>query len=236
MRVFALLVLALALAAPASGRERQRPSPDREQPRPQRPGYANPSAVIAAEIALNHLARDKGQWAAYREMAAPEAEFFVPQRVKAAEWLKGRAEPSTVAERRTQEVWMSCDGTYAVTRGSWRMANAQGFYFKVWQRQEKRGEYKWLLDQGFPLAEALPEPEMIAAHVADCSGTAPAIGVAASTTSGAIVAGETESSDDGTLAWTALPDPGAAPSLIVNMWRDGRMQDVLRAGAAIPQP
>ncbi len=83
--------VSLALAACASG--------------PRLPRYgmalqpvANPGDVIAAESAFARLALEKGQWAAFRATAAAGAEMFVPQRVKAADWLKGRAEPAVAVK------------------------------------------------------------------------------------------------------------------------------------------
>ena len=61
MRQLAALALILALAVPAEAdaRERTAPAQDgRTLPR----GYANPSAVVAAEIALARLTREQGQW------------------------------------------------------------------------------------------------------------------------------------------------------------------------------
>src|SRR3546814_5917844 len=59
-----------------------------------RPLAANPSAFIAAELAFARLAQDKGQWTAFRETAAADAVMFMPQRVLARDWLKGRADPA----------------------------------------------------------------------------------------------------------------------------------------------
>jgi hypothetical protein len=62
---------------------------------------------------------------------------------------------------------MSCDGSYAVTRGPWQRPDSVGWFVTVWQRQEK-GAYKWVLDQGDTLDKPLPESEMISAKLAAC--------------------------------------------------------------------
>ena len=53
--------LIIALAAPALAQDRRPEGRDRERSE-QRRGYADPSAVIAAELAFNRLAQDKGRF------------------------------------------------------------------------------------------------------------------------------------------------------------------------------
>ena len=48
---------------------------------------ANPSAVIATELAFAREAREKGQWTAFRKFAAEDAVMFVPGAVAARPWL-----------------------------------------------------------------------------------------------------------------------------------------------------
>ena len=79
MRHLLISALALSLLSGCAG------DPDDIRNRPLGP---NPSAFIAAEIGFARLAQDKGQWTAFRETSAPEAVMFVPQRVKARDWLK----------------------------------------------------------------------------------------------------------------------------------------------------
>jgi hypothetical protein len=125
--------------------------------------------VIAAEVAFNQLAQEKGQWTAFLETSATDAEMFVPQRVKAAEWLKKRANPPQSVKWQPHEVWSSCDGSYAVTRGAWQGAGGKfGYFTTLWERQPKARGYKWLLDQGNDMAVEIAAPEMIAGLVADC--------------------------------------------------------------------
>ncbi len=131
-------------------------------------GYANPSAVVAAEIAFAKLAQEKGQWTAFRSTATKDAVMYVPQIVAAQGWLKGKADPARSVTWQPHQVWSSCDGSLAVTRGAWQGENATtGYFTTVWQRQ-KDGKYKWVSDMGEPLPMALDAPEMIMAKVADC--------------------------------------------------------------------
>ena len=79
----------------------------------------NPSALIAAEIAFARLAREKGQWTAFRETADDDAEMFTPRRVVAKDWLKGRKDPAQAVQWETHRAYASCDGSFGVTYGGW---------------------------------------------------------------------------------------------------------------------
>ena len=82
------------------------------RPRPNAvPQSANPSAIIAADIAFNRLAQEKGQWTAFRETAAKQATMFVPEAVDAQTWLKGRADPAEWVKWQSHKAFMSCDIT-----------------------------------------------------------------------------------------------------------------------------
>lgn len=249
------LACALALAAlSAPGAAQERAPGDAPAGRPGR-GYANPSAVIAAELGFSQLAQDKGQWTAFRETAAPEAEMFVPRRVNALVWLKNRANPPAPVKWQPHEVWMSCDGASAVTRGAWQGPNGAGYFTTVWQRQPKRGEFRWVLDQGDDLAKPLAVPDMIVAKVADCpprgQGLARPTGERPSRRKADAlpperplpaplpatdVAPGADSKDgrsrDGTLAWRSSVMPDGARRVTAWLWLDGGWQEVLDSRVA----
>ncbi|WP_369026254.1 hypothetical protein [Qipengyuania sp. RANM35] len=129
---------------------------------------AKPSEVVATELAFARRAQEKGQWTAFREFATGDATMFVPEPVNAQEWLKKRTDPSEAVKWQPHEVWSSCDGSLAVTRGAWQRPNGtHGYFTTVWERQ-KNGEYKWVMDQGDVLAEPLIAPEFIRTVVAEC--------------------------------------------------------------------
>lgn len=182
---------------------------------------ANPSAVIAAELAFARLAQDKGQWTAFRETAANDAEMFVPQRVAAQNWLKGRPDPAAAVSWQAHAVWSSCDGSYAVTQGSWQSANATGTYATVWQRQGN-GKHKWLLDMSFTSAAPTPSPEMITARTADCSGAA--IPQPTNSDTGDRKVG---SATDGSLLWISTTRPDGIRRLNVVIRENGVPREVL---------
>ena len=213
-RAFAFtLLVALTVCAGAGEARRQRLRPT-----------AKPRAVVAAELAFARMAQEKGQWAAFRQFAADDALMFTPQPTQAKAWLKGRAEPPVAVKWQPYEVWMSCDGSLAVTKGAWQRPNGVGYFTTVWQRQ-KNGDYKWVLDQGDALKEPLPEPEMIAGQVADCSKPSPPdIPAAAGRTVGW--------SNDGTLQWIVEVKPDNSRSFKVHRWTGSGYEEALRSDVA----
>ncbi|MFT4025734.1 MAG: hypothetical protein QM676_02860 [Novosphingobium sp.] len=158
--------LALALAAATASAQPSGPGGPGRGPRQ---SYADPSAVIAADLALSRIAREKGQWQALRKAAAPGAVLIAPRAVDAATWLKRQPEPVTPQRWEPRTVWMSCDGGYAVSHGVWTRGGSSGEYVAVWERQDK-GDWKWLLREEGPAHETGEKPDMIAGKVAECYG------------------------------------------------------------------
>ena len=200
--------------------------------------YTEPSEVIAAEIAFARRAQDKGQWHAYRDTMAAGAMMFVPQRVDAAQWLRGRKEPPEAARWQPREAWMSCDGSAALVDGVWQQGKEHGWFSTVWQRQ-KNGGYKWILQDGDREAAASvatdgPVSDTIAAHVADCprgvAGKADrakiARWLAQPPAGGAPDIAKKGSSQDSTLHWETTAEADGAHNLSAWMWKDGDMQQV----------
>lgn len=232
MRFGAFLVLAMAgasLAATAGARE----------PHPRRAGIgtANPSALIAAEIAFARAAHAKGQWTAFRDFADEEAVMFVPQPVLAKAWLKGRKDPPAAVQWQPYQVWMSCDGTLGVTKGAWqRPDGAVGYFTTIWKRQ-KNGDYRWVLDQGDTLKTPLAEPDMLSAVVADCpvgrrDGPPPATPDNAKAKPREAGMDGSGRSDDGTLGWTYHAGAGNTRTLAVSLRKGGEMKEVLSLSVA----
>ncbi|KKW93391.1 YybH family protein [Sphingobium chungbukense] len=133
----------------------------------------DPSSVFAAELAFNRLAQQKGQWTAFRETAADEAVMFVPQRVLAKQWLKGRADPPASVRWTPSTIFVSCDGNLAASTGNWKRPDGSvGYFTTVWQR-DKKGEWKWIMDHGDTLALARDAPEFLVGKVATCKRRGP---------------------------------------------------------------
>ena len=206
---------------------------------------ANPGEVVATELAFARLAKDKGQWTAFAQYAARDAVMFAPGPVRAQQWLKGRANPAQAVAWEPYQVWSSCDGSIAVTKGPWTQPDGSvGYFTTVWQRQEK-GEYRWVLDQGDSLAKALEEPELVQADIADCPargrggpppvgkdgkplkrGKLPVAPVAADGLSGTSV--------DGSLSWRAAVAADRSRELHVLLRKGEDMKEVLTSLVAAP--
>lgn len=206
MRLAGLVIASLALTACAAGGHR----------RGDLPPAADPSAVIATELAFARLAQEKGQWTAFAKYAADDAVMFVPGPVKAKDWLKKQQDPAKAVTWQPYQVWSSCDGTLAVTKGAWQKPDGSAGYFTtVWERRGQRDGYKWVLDQGDTLATPLDAPEFVQAKVADC----------ARGRSGEVAAAK--ASNDGTLRYQWTVAEGGARHLAVEMLVDGGMKTVL---------
>jgi hypothetical protein len=218
MRYTALLIATFALAACAGGQG--------GGPRNFEPKLANPSAVIAAEIAFNRLAQEKGQWTAFRETAAKDAIMFLPQPTSAHIWLKGKADPAKAVKWQPHKAFMSCDGKTGVTTGAAQWPDGRSSYFTtVWQYFERgpgNGEWKWVLDHGDFVAAPRQSKEMIETKVASCKGKAPAALLAPPV--GALM--KMGFSRDQSLNWTWVVQPDGARTLNVQLW-NGEASDVV---------
>lgn len=245
------LACAVLVAGPAEAR------------RPQLRPTANPGAVIAAELAFARLAQDKGQWTAFRETAAKDAEMFAPRRVDAQGWLSRQSNPAVAVQWQPHTVWSSCDGSYAVTRGAWQLQKLNGYFTTVWRR-DKKGRLNWVLDQGDALAQPLPEVDFVEGKVADCRGggrggpppgdvdhlpagapdaprdkvtgnrIAPLPAALPDTQVPAGADSKDGRSDDGTLGWRSTVMPDMARRFTVWMWKDGAWLQVIDSRVAAP--
>ena len=221
MRQLIVAALALMLAGCAG-------SPDDFR---NRPLAANPSAFIAAEIGFARLAQEKGQWTAFRETSHPDAIMFVPERVKARDWLKSQKDPAEAVRWQPHAVYVSCDGNSGVTTGAWQKGPANGFFTTVWARDEK-GRLSWVLDHGDALATPREAPEFIASKRAVC-GSRPAVPIEA--------AGEGEDmavglSADQTLSWTSTVRADKSRRVTIRLWDGKDMATVIDDRVAAPRP
>lgn len=225
----ALAVTAGLLAAPVSAERRRGPRIG--------PGSANPSALVAAELAFARAAREDGQWTAFRDFAADGAIMFVPQPVLARDWLRGRDNPPAAVQWEPYEVWMSCDGSLGVTRGAWHKPDGSvGYFTTIWERG-KKGDYRWILDQGDALASPLDAPDMVSASVADCPVRAGRgdgdRGAGTQRPAEAAMEGSGHSRD-GTLAWSYHVDADLGRKLAVMLRKGGQMEQVVSLAVAPP--
>ena len=243
------LLLAAGAAVP-QGAAQERGGYERGGPAGRgRMAYANPSEVIATEIAFAQLAQEKGQWTAFAYFAAPDAVMFAPGMVYAQGWLKGRANPPAAVKWQPHAVWSSCDGSLAVSHGAWQAGKENGWFTTIWQRQPD-GTYRWVLDHGDSLAAPLAAPDMLAGLVADCpdrphrgEGPPPARDGKSRGNKPPKVdknaplppldpAQRNGRSGDGTLSWAIAVGPDNARHLTVTWKKDGQDQTALDDRAA----
>lgn len=219
MRAWAGLALATAALAACA------PGPSSDWRRGREPLRANPSAVVAAELAFARAAQERGQWTAFAEFAADDAVMFVPEPVNAKDWLRQQTNPAQAVRWQPHQVWSSCDGSLAATKGAWqRPDGSTGYFTTVWERRQRGqrdAEYKWVMDQGDALAQPLEAPAMIGATVARCGSqpTPPAemlAGPADAIRSGA--------ARDGTLRWHVVVRPDGARQVVVRYWNGSEWQ------------
>lgn len=196
-------------------------------PRPDLRPTADPSAVIATELAFARAAREKGQWTAFRQFATRDAVMFVPQQVNAQDWLRRQTDPPRAVTWLPHQVWSSCDGSFAVSMGGADYPDGQKSRFlTVWQKQSD-GKYLWVLDQALPDGPRPPESDMIGAAVADCAADRPARRLE-------VRRGEnwrSAQSNDQTLAWSTELAADCTRTVSVRLLEGGEMSEVFRAVA-----
>lgn len=160
MRPAGALVVAGALAASLGACTSQRP----KGPPPAlinrvlagAPGEAQPSRIVAAEIAFARSAREQGQWSAFRQFAAPGAIIHTPSGpVPVDTFLAGRADPTEAVQWEPRAVAISCNGALAVSQGRYTDPDGTvGNFVTVWQRQGD-GQYRYVYDVSGP---DVPQP------------------------------------------------------------------------------
>lgn len=183
----------------------------------------DPSSVFAAEIAFNRLAQQKGQWTAFRETAADEAVMFVPQRVLAKQWLKGRADPPAAVTWAPSTIYVSCDGNLAASTGGWKRPDGTvGYFTTIWQRG-KKGAWHWIMDHGDMLAVAREAPEFLVGKVATCKRRGPG----GESPPPAVKGDAPPMPKDDSLTWTADVATDGSRRVTVRMWTGSEYETVI---------
>jgi hypothetical protein len=170
---------------------------------------AEPGEIVAVELAFARAAQDEGQWTAFSEYAADQAVMFTPQPVLAKPWLKGRANPPKAISWQPYQVWSSCDGSFAVSKGGWQQPDTP-----------------------------LKEPELVQADVADCPARGAFRGrpegkprkrgeIPVASVSGTLD-DRSGQSIDGTLAWSSHYQDGSR-TLSVSLNKGGAMKEVVHS-------
>jgi hypothetical protein len=194
---------------------------------------ANPSDVIATELAFARTAREKGTWSAFRDYATKDAQWPGPKWENVQVALKGVPDPAQAIVWEPDQVWASCDGSFALSSGPATRPNGKRTRFAtIWQRQDN-GDYRWVLDQGFDLEDGYAPPEMISARVADCPA-GKSLRVDRLPTARRAAAWASGRSDDGTLSWSTELRSDCSRTLVVSAIKDGAMTEVFRRVSAPP--
>ncbi|KQN04485.1 hypothetical protein ASE85_05475 [Sphingobium sp. Leaf26] len=204
---------AVLVAAPGSARPPLRFQPD-------------PSSVIAAEIAFNRLAQQKGQWTAFAETAADDAVMFVPQRVVAKEWLRKQANPAASVSWAPSIAYVSCDGNLAASTGNWKRPDGSVGYFTTIWRRDKKGRWQWIMDHGDTLGEAREAPEFLTGKVATCKRPAEGAPVGPPP-EGKPTKGAPPPPPDESLVWSADVATDGSRHVRVRMWTGDEYQTVI---------
>ncbi len=198
---------------------------------------ANPSRVVATELAFARAAQEDGQWTAFRDFADDSGVMFVPEPVVARDWLKDRANPAQAVEWQPHHVWSSCDGSLAVTRGAWQRADGTtGYFTTVWERQ-RDGDYRWTLDQGDALDTPLEAPEFVRTDIADCPQRGLASELRTQAEQSRPVTGGTyfdQVSADSSLFLTFVVSPDLSRHWKLMLHKDGAMVDAMAGSVDAP--
>lgn len=194
---------------------------------------ANPGQVVATELAFARMGRDEGTWTAFREYSTGDAVWPAPGFVNVRQSLEGQADPAEAVVWEPDQVWSSCDGSFAVTTGPARWPDGRTSRFMtVWQRQGN-GEYRWVLDQGFDLDAPYADPELVATRTAECpprEDRAQRLDVRRGE------AWASGASNDRTLTWSSTLRPDCSRLVSVSIAADGAMEEVFRREAPAPAP
>lgn len=132
------------------------------------PGAAQPSAIVAAEIAFARDAQELGQWTAFAKYAAPGALLHGSKGpFELAPWLATQSNPTQAVSWKPRTVVMSCDGALAVSQGRSREPDGTvGSFVTVWERQPD-GRYLYVFDVGGPDVPQPPPPPKVEAQPGD---------------------------------------------------------------------
>ena len=169
--------------------------------------------VEQAERAFASTAQIKGQWTAFREFAAPDAQMLLDGPQPAAPFLKDRKDPPSAVMWWPAHTVTSCDGKLAFSTGPWRRKGGQatGRYFTIW-RYGSNG-WRWIYDGGAEDHSPTPAGDKPAADSATCHGS-PAPAASADQAIGGV-------SEDGSLRWSLQPHDKEHYRLTVT-YRSGR--------------
>ncbi|MES2055567.1 MAG: hypothetical protein V4564_06505 [Pseudomonadota bacterium] len=187
------------------------------------------TTAVDAERAFATAALKDGQWTAFRRYATEDAVMFVPQVVKAQQFLKDRKDPPKAITWWPTESYISCDGSLAVNTGGWqRPDGAVGYFSTVWQRQADGG-WKWIVDSGDELKIARDQPVKPKVVRPKCTGRVVPM-----------IVGPNDNSDAGhskdeTLLWNWVVKPDLSRRFTAEIWDGREYRPVIDDAIAAPK-
>lgn len=202
------------------------------------PGAAQPSTIVATELAFARMAREEGQWTAFREYAAEGAQIHGRNGPVPAEAVYGgKRNPDKAVQWAPRAVWMSCGGDIAVSTGRFRQPDGLvGTFVTVWQRQNDN-TYRYTFDVGAPdnpqpppaAPEAPPEDDEIVVsainaiegNVADCPRRGETVPPLPLELLQVGARSESQISADGTLRWRWIHTVDGMRGILVEILQDG---------------
>lgn len=121
------------------------------------PGAAQPSTIVATEVAFGRLAAETTQAAAFLQFAAASnAQVHTAEGlVSVQQWVAQADFPVAATKWTTRAVAIACDGALAASTG--RYTDPQGIvgnYVVIWQRQDDN-TYRWIYHAAGP---DVPQP------------------------------------------------------------------------------
>ncbi|MEO1488001.1 MAG: hypothetical protein AAFR88_01010 [Pseudomonadota bacterium] len=218
--VITVVLTALTLNACAGGQRRGPPRKVIDQVLSVAPGKAQPSAIVALEVAYARDAREQGLFVAGQNYAASNALIHLEGEPQAfAAMLDALKASDRQRQWKTRTVVMSCDGALAVSQGRFADETGKvGNYVTTWERQPN-GEYKWVYDAtGYDIPQPPPRKEFedgdivvtaidsIRGFVATCPNgatipTPPPVRIAVGEEGDAAPKAASQSARDGTMRW-----------------------------------
>lgn len=209
------------------------------------PGAAQPSTIVAAELAFARAARENGQWTAFRQFAASGALLHGRDGPFPIEpWLATQMDPPEAVQWEPRAVVISCDGAVAVSQGRLTTPEGKvGNFITVWERQPG-GEYRYVFDAGGLDVPQPPPRNLVEEGNIVVSAIDAVLGLVASCPRGApappppaIPVGEDGKADarlsrDGTLRWRWEHRADGTRYAAVDYFHEGRWKQAFEQSLA----
>ena len=232
MRRLILLLSALTLTACATG-----PNDRDRRARILGDRVANPSALIAADLAQSRLAAGKGAYAALAETASDRAVLFTPRPVDARQWLRDIPPVSGVSWQ-PHAAYLSCDGRTGITTGAIRWGDVDGSYTTIWRQEgtrPDRSEWRWLVSHGDARAAPLAAPDFLRTQVADCGASVPAPSLPGSSSNAADRSTGAGHSRDNSLRWSWKVEADNSRTVSAELWNGSGWDRVIEDRVEAPE-